>query len=280
MDLLNNFNFFFNEYEGYLPLIFIFIFGAVIGSFLNVVIFRIPISINIEFINDLKRNNIKTNEEIEKYYKENQNRSLFSSSRCPRCNNKIKPWFNIPVLGYVLTRGKCSNCKEKISLEYPIIELINAIVYTTIFNYTEVLGVNEILLMTSFSLLMGLFIIDLKTHLLPDLLVYPFLVVGLYINFENGLNRIPDVAIIGALLYSLIFFYKEIRNIDFLIGFGDIKMFIACAAWIGTLSTVYTILIACIIGLLISLLLRKNAIAFGPSIILAFLIVYSYTTFI
>lgn len=276
MDIVNNFYLFFNEYEGFLPLIFILIFGSIIGSFLNVVIYRIPIGINIDFINDLKRNSINTNKEIDKYYEKNKNLSLLNSSRCPKCNAKIKPWFNIPIIGFLLLRGKCYNCKASISYEYPIIEFLNTLAYGLIYLYSENMGINELILMGSFSLLLAMFVIDLKEQMLPDVLVYPFMFLGAYIQTENGANPIIDIAVVTLVLYPLVYFYSKIRNLDFLIGFGDLKLFIACSAWVGYFYTSYLVLLSCILGLIISLITRKSAIAFGPSIIISFIAIFLY----
>lgn len=272
--MIDSFVFFFNEYEGFLPLIFMFIFGSIIGSFLNVIIYRIPLSLNIDFIEDIKRNNINTTKEIDVFYEKNKNLSLLTPSKCPCCNNKIKPWFNIPLFGFFLTKGKCSICKNKISYQYPLIELINAIGYLSILMLSNSMGLNELLLMASFSILLAISVIDLKEHIIPDVLVFPLLFIGLFLSKNE--NIIIDVCLISLFLYSFVYIYKNIRKIDFIIGFGDVKLFIACSAWIGALSSMYLILLSCFVGVFIAIINKKTAIPFGPSIIFSLLIISLY----
>lgn len=279
---LNTFSIFFNEYGGLLPFIFMFIFGSIIGSFLNVVIYRIPLSLNIEFIKDLKNNNIKTNEEIESFYKKNKMISIFSHSKCPSCKTKIKPWFNIPIIGFFLSKCICFSCKQRISLQYPLIETINAIAYTAIYILSEKLYLEEILLMISFSMLLGMIMIDIKEQILPDILIYPFLFIGMFLSLENGedyKNIFLNLLVVSLSLYSFVYYYQKLRKLDFLIGFGDIKLFIACTAWIGLQGILHVILMSSIIGILLGLLMRKKEIPFGPSIIISFILLYIFNIY-
>jgi leader peptidase (prepilin peptidase)/N-methyltransferase len=272
--IIDSFIFFFNQYEGFLPIAFMFIFGSIIGSFLNVLIYRIPLSLNIDFINDIKRNKIETTKEMDVFYDKNKNLSLLTPSKCPCCNQKIKPWFNIPLLGFFLTRGKCSICKNKISYQYPLIEFINAVGYLAILIISNNMGLNELLLMISFSILLAISIIDIKEHIIPDVLVFPFLFIGLFLS-ENE-NIIIDVSLMSLFLYSFVYIYKYIRKIDFIMGFGDVKLFIACSAWIGLSTSLYLIVLSCFIGILVALVNKKTAIPFGPSIVFSLLIIFLY----
>lgn len=124
--------FFFNEsnffYEKYF---FIFLFGIIIGSFSNVLIYRLPI----------------------------KNKSLLLSSSCPNCNKKIKPCFNIPLIGYFLTLGKCYNCKTLISVRYPLIELLFGLLFLIIFYFTKISILFLILITFSIFLITFFFII-------------------------------------------------------------------------------------------------------------------------
>jgi leader peptidase (prepilin peptidase)/N-methyltransferase len=272
--MIDSFVFFFNQYEGFLPIIFIFIFGSIIGSFLNVIIYRIPLSLNIEFINDIKRNKIETTKEMDSFYEKNKNLSLLTPSKCPCCNNNIKPWFNIPLFGFFLTKGKCSTCKNKISYQYPLIEFINGLGYIAILIISNNMGLNELLIMISFSILLAISVIDIKEHIIPDVLVFPFLFIGLFLSKNEDI--IIDVFLISLFLYSFIYIYKYIRKIDFIMGFGDLKLFIACSAWLGLLTSIHLILLSCFIGIFFAIINKKTAIPFGPSIVFSLLIISLY----
>lgn len=279
METLSNLNYFFNIDKSITSYAFVFIYGLVIGSFLNVLIYRIPVVIYLDFLQSLLDNNIPLNEKFQEYYDKNKKVNISTSSKCPKCNSKIKAIYNIPVIGYLMLLGKCFNCRTNISMQYPIIELFNAIGYLFIYIYYGEINLANMILMTTFSIMITMSVIDYKEKLLPDVLVYPFMFLGLVYNvyiFKNT-DYIIELIYMAVILYSFIYIYEKIRNIGFLIGNGDLKLLIGCTAWIGMLSTFHVLFIACIISLIILILRKEKALAFGPSILISFLSIFIYT---
>jgi len=150
-----------------MELVVAFIFGIVFGSFLNVVILRIPKDESI----------------------------VFGGSHCTSCGNKLKAWHNIPLLSWLFLRGKCSYCKAKISIQYPLIELVSGLIFVAL-AYKFSLSLPIFFIAMSFLMLLALSVIDLKYKMIPDslnLLAIFFAIIGawningLFINFQNAL---------------------------------------------------------------------------------------------
>ena len=203
--------------------------GLIIGSFLNVVAYRLPIILKAQW----RRDCLSFLGEVSEKSKE---MSLSSpSSHCPKCKIRIKPWENIPILSYIALRGNCSNCSEKINLRYPIIELLTALCTLYLgFLY----GVSwELLAALVFTWsLITLSLIDLDHQLLPDDITLPLLWLGLVINI-NSLFVPIESAIIGAilgygLLWTTYWIFKFVTGKEGM-GFGDFKLLSALGGWLG-----------------------------------------------
>ena len=233
--------------------IYIFIIGAIIGSFLNVCIYRIP-----------KKESV-----------------VFPPSHCPNCGYKIKWYDNIPIISYfILLRGKCRQCKTKISLQYPLVELLTGILFLGVF-----IRYGNSILTIKYMILTGLLIvlsgIDIEKHILPDKLTFSMLIIGFVLSFFSEINIL--YSFIGAATFSFPFmliygFGEDILKKE-IMGFGDVKLTAAIGAfwgYRGFYSLYVFFMLAFTIGAIVSLILiglkiktRKDIIAFGPFIAIA-----------
>ncbi len=231
-------------------MLYSFIIGLIIGSFINVVIYRLPKSIMGEPIS-----------------LSNPNRSF-----CPECKHSLSIIELIPLLSYLLQRGKCKHCKQPISIQYPIIELICGFLTASAFMK---FGLNlELMFILCFIFsLVALFWIDAKHQLLPDAITLPLIAIGLVFNYLFGFVEFSD-AVIGAAigyltLWSIFWIYKLIRKVDGL-GYGDFKLVALLGAWFGWQSLPILLLGASTLGIVYFLLLirdRSQVFAFGPFLI-------------
>ncbi|GAB4222616.1 MAG: A24 family peptidase [Francisella sp.] len=257
-------------YDIYIIFVFIFLFGATIGSFLNVVIYRVP--------NKMFAEEKSYAQEILGIQKPDSipNFSLLAPSKCPKCHNKLKYRHNIPILGWFLLKGKCFFCKEKISFEYPFIEFITAILFVAIF-YKFGLNIQSFALLILVSFFIPLFFIDVKYQILPDNLTLPLLWIGIIINYYNVFTSLEQSvwgAILGYIsLWTFFWIYKILMKKEGF-GYGDFKLLAAIGSWFGYKMLWYTIFISCIFGIIIAIVVnvfhkRTNIIPFGPAIIFA-----------
>lgn len=232
---------------------FSFLFGAVVGSFLNVCIYRVPTGRSI----------------------------VYPNSHCPLCGASIKPYDNIPILSFLLLRGKCRACHQPISIRYPIVELLNALLFLLIF-YTFGFGIHAFIYAAFASALVVISFIDLDHQIIPDIISYPGIAIGLLLPIafhyaKMGYLWYPTVldALIGAAIgfFPLYFFaliYFAITKKEGL-GLGDAKLLAWIGAFLGWKSVLLTILLGSVLGSIISLILifkykksRKTLIPFGP----------------
>lgn len=239
------------EFVGY---IFIFVFGAAVGSFLNVVIYRVP----------------------------NEKSIVFPGSACPNCKKTIKPYDNIPILSWLLLRGKCRNCQNSISARYPAVELLTAILFVLVawqIGFTAFLPVSLIFVAS----VVALIFIDAENMILPNVITYPLLAFALLIrlvfplffgaNFFSDfkiypLNQMSDypiwsVSLAGAVLGGLIGggslwlvgeIWKRLRGVDAM-GLGDVKMMFAVGALLGWRLTLLSIFLGAFSGAIIGIFL-------------------------
>jgi leader peptidase (prepilin peptidase)/N-methyltransferase len=256
---------------------FIFILSLIIGSFLNVVIYRFPKMLEQgwyqecrEFLADELKHSPSKDEAPLTLSK--------PDSTCPHCKHSIRFYENIPVISWLFLKGKCSQCKNKISVRYPLVEISTAVLSLVIAQH---FGVS---LMTFYTLiltwgLIALTMIDFDHMLLPDQIVLPLLWLGLVVNLSNGVVPIED-AVIGAIagytsLFTIFWLFKLATGKEGM-GFGDFKLFALFGAWIGWQLLPLLILMASVVGAIIgiSLMLFKNhqkgqAIPFGPYLAIA-----------
>jgi leader peptidase (prepilin peptidase) / N-methyltransferase len=256
------------------------VLGLLVGSFLNVVIYRLPKMMERDWraqcIEFLGEENIK--DDAKKLDPPSKFNLVTPNSTCPSCGHKIKPWENIPVLSYVFLRGKCSACKTHISLRYPIIELITGILsFIAIYTF----GANAIgLTCLVFTwCLIALTMIDVDTQLLPDSITLPLLWLGLIAN-SFGLFTTLDSAVWGAVggylsLFSVYWLFKILTGKEGM-GFGDFKLLGALGAWLGWQMLLQIIMLSALAGAVIGvgmILIRgrdKNIpIPFGPYLAIA-----------
>ncbi len=244
--------------------------GLVVGSFLNVVISRLPIMIE----RDWRREAIDYLGIATEPAPEPQPFNLLKPrSGCPRCTSPIRPWQNIPIVSYLILGGQCASCKMPISMRYPAVEGLTAILSALVawrFGCTLQAGMALILTWTLISLSW----IDFDRQLLPDSITLPVLWLGLALSIGNVFTD-SDSAIIGAIsgylsLWIVNRFFKVLTGKEG-IGFGDFKLLAMLGAWMGWQSMAAIILCSSLAGALIGTLMivigkhdRTLPIPFGP----------------
>lgn len=251
-----------------------FIIGAFIGSFLNVVIHRIPIMLERQWKSECQE--LLTPEiDIPALSKYNL---CVPRSHCPACNHQIKAIENIPVISYLFLKGECNSCGTKISAQYPFVELLTAI-FTVIIVWKFGFSLQALggVIFTWF--LIALSGIDIKTQLLPDNLTFPFLWLGIIFNLfatYTDLNSSVLGAIFGYLaLWSVFHLFKLITGKEGM-GYGDFKLLAALGAWLGWQVLPLIILLSSAVGAVIGIFMivsklqeRSQPIPFGPYLAVA-----------
>ncbi len=246
--------------------------GLIVGSFLNVVIHRLPIMLEREWQSHCAELNGSQTPATEPY------NLVMPRSRCPQCGHLISAFDNIPVLSYLLLRGRCRACKARISLRYPLIEIISGLLSGWVawhFGFGwPALGA----LLLTWSLL-ALAAIDVDKQLLPDKITLPILWLGLLFNLGHTFTDIRS-ALMGAVAgyLSLWCVYHAFRLLTRKegMGYGDFKLFALLGAWLGWQNLPLIILLASATGALvgIGLILTRHAqrgipIPFGPYLAMA-----------
>lgn len=204
-----------------MPITF-FIIGVCIGSFVNVVIYRYPLIM------------------LQKYNSSFNKISLsYPASHCTVCKNKILKRDNIPVLSWLLRKGRCRYCDTKISINYLITEAFFGFVFlfSVLYLYPSVGILSVIAVLILFSYLYSIFFIDLKFFLIPDVMCYSLLFLGFIFSYFNLIPISIILSLSGSVFAYIIVYvsaliFKMIRNIDG-IGFGDYKLFAVGGAWVG-----------------------------------------------
>ena len=234
-------------------LFFVFSLGAIVGSFLNVCIVRLP-----------KRESL-----------------IRPSSHCPHCNEPIRFYDNIPIISYILLAGKCRHCKKRISLRYPVVEGLTGLMAVALFmRYGPT--VQFLLLLLFSAALMIITFIDLDHQIIPDAVSIPGIPCGiaasLLIPTISWLDSLLGILVGGGLLLLVAVGYKWVTGREGM-GGGDIKLLAMMGAWLGWKAIPFILLASSLIGLLIGggsgLLLKKGLrakIPFGPFLAVASLI--------
>ena len=231
----------------------ILILGLIIGSFSNVCIYRIP-----------------KNESI-----------VFPASHCPNCHTPIKAIDNVPILSFLLLKGKCRKCGEKISIRYPVVEFLTGAIYLLIFLIYGRSYQTLIYALLSSALIIISFI-DLDVQIIPDEISLPGIVIGLALSFIvpyiSYLNSLLGIIIGGGIIFlialaGLAIFKKEAM------GGGDVKLSAMIGAFIGWKYIMISLFIGFFIGAIAGILLillkirnRDDLVPFGPFIVLGSLI--------
>jgi leader peptidase (prepilin peptidase) / N-methyltransferase len=249
-----------------------FVLGALIGSFLNVVIYRTPLMMQRAWDDEVLLNQHADDESFELPKRERFN-LILPRSRCGACGHQITALENIPILSWLILRGKCSACGVAISIRYPIVEAATGILFAAAawkFGATT----QTLYALFFLAIIIVLTGIDLDTQLLPDHLTLPLLWVGLIANLNGTFARLPD-AVIGAvagylILWSVFWLFKLLTGREGM-GYGDFKLLAALGAWFGWQVLPTTLLVASLFGAVVGITMilfagkdRRTAIAFGP----------------
>lgn len=270
-----------------LYIIIIAALGLIVGSFLNVVILRLPVMMERQWRRDCEAllaqdaagkdgsDAIDGNVEAEQAAEQEQESfSLaFPASHCPRCQAPIRAWQNIPVISYLMLRGRCASCEVPIGLRYPLVELICGIATVVAVLHAQTWPAVLAMMLLTWSLI-ALSGIDYDTQLLPDDITLPLLWAGLLYNLIYGVVALPD-AVLGAvfgylLLWSVYWLFKLVTGKEGM-GYGDFKLLAALGAWMGWQSLPLIILMSSLVGVVVGLSLivfkgrdRAKPIPFGP----------------
>ena len=257
----------FNQISWLLPLCLL-VLGLLVGSFLNVVIYRLPVMMESRWRRDCCEL-LELDQE-----KEPAKLSLATpDSHCPRCGTPIKPWQNIPVISYLFLRGKCAACGVGISLRYPAVELVTGLLTLALALSFELSPALFGAVLFTFALI-ALTMIDVDHKLLPDDITLPLLWLGLLFNLDNTYVALTD-AVLGAMLgylilWSVYWLFKLVTGKEGM-GYGDFKLLAALGAWLGWQALPMIILLSSLVGAVcgIALMLAKGRgreipIPFGP----------------
>ena len=255
---------------------FAFAFALLIGSFLNVVIYRLPLMMQREWHEQCA--------ELQEAEKPTLPDGVFNlvipRSACPSCGTKITAWQNVPVLSYILLRGQCANCKQKISSRYPLVELFTALLAAGCawrfgFGWEALMAIGLTCTLVAISM------IDYDYQLIPDSIVLPLVWVGLAMSLFHPMSGAeilfiaPSNSIIGAMvgylsLWSVYQLFKLITGKEGM-GYGDFKLLAALGAWLGLQAVPMIILMSAVVGAIVGIGLivirgrdRQLPIPFGP----------------
>ena len=231
--------------------IFSFLFGAVVGSFLNVVILRLP---------------------------SDDQSIVFPGSHCPKCGTDLHWYENIPVLSYIALGGKCRSCKTRISAQYPVVELCMAVLSMALYNR---FGISFELFLYFFFLaaLLVIIFIDIHHQIIPDVISLPGIIIGFAGSFFNPLVSWQQsglgILIGGGILYAIAFGYYLLTKRDGM-GGGDIKLLAMIGAFLGWQSLLYVVFASSLTGSIIGIAAMfiqgkggRTRIPFGPFLALS-----------
>jgi leader peptidase (prepilin peptidase)/N-methyltransferase len=219
-----------------------FALGAIVGSFLNVVIHRYPRGESV----------------------------VMPPSHCPHCNALIRPYDNIPILSWLILLGRCRACREPITARYPLVELANALFYLAIFQRTG-LSITFLPLAAIVSMTIALIYIDLDIQILPDVIDIPGIVIGLAMGAMHVGALVPDLTLSATLLESVVgaavgagillaigMTYKLVRKIEGM-GLGDVKMMAMLGAVMGWEPVMFILILASTTGAIIGILIALRS---------------------
>jgi len=229
--------------------ILIFILGLIVGSFSNVCIYRIP-----------------RNESM-----------IYPASHCPKCRSSIKPIDNIPLLSYILLKGKCRNCGSKIPIQYPVVEFLTGLTYLIIYLIYG-LNIQSLIYIILSSTLIIIAFIDLNRQIVPDMISLPGIAIGLILSFFvpyiSFINSVLGVVVGGGIIFIIglagsVIFKKEAM------GGGDVKLAAMIGAFLGWRYTIISLFLGFFLGALVGIFLilskiksKEDMVPFGPFIAL------------
>ncbi len=232
-----------------IEIILIFILGLIVGSFSNVCIYRIP-----------------RNESI-----------IYPASHCPKCRSNISPKDNIPLLSYILLKGRCRNCKSKIAIQYPIVEFLTGLIYLIIYLIYG-LSIQSLIYIILSSALVIIAFIDLNEQIVPDVISLPGIIIGFILSFFvpyiSFINSALGVFVGGGIILVIglagsVIFKKEAM------GGGDVKLAAMIGAFLGWRYIIISLFLGFFLGALAGIILilskiksREDVVPFGPFIVL------------
>lgn len=255
------------------------VFGLLIGSFLNVVVYRLPKMMQRESDNYVAHESGLSLPHTDRF-----DLSL-PRSACPHCGHRISALENIPVFSYLALRGKCASCKAPISARYPAVELLTAAL-SALLIWRFGAGLAGLATLLFAYLLIAMTFIDADTQLLPDDLTLPLLWAGLLVNLNGTFATLPD-AVLGAaagylILWTIYWLFKLATGKEGM-GYGDFKLLAALGAWLGWGMLPMIILLSSVVGAAVGIFLivftkrgRDNPIPFGPYLAAAGMIALLY----
>lgn len=235
----------------------IFLFGAIVGSFLNVCIYRLPRDKSI----------------------------IMPNSFCPSCEKPIKYYDNIPILSYILLKGRCRNCNTKISIRYPIVEFITALLFLLLFKKTG-LTIELPVMMLFVAILIVISLIDLEFQIIPDILSIGGVAIGFVLSFIRPFfgffDALYGIILGGGVLFAIAYLYQLCTKREGM-GGGDIKLLGMIGAFIGIKGVLFSLISGSLIGTIVGIPLMlikgqdtKYAIPFGPFLSLGAIIYIFY----
>ncbi len=242
--------------------------GLLVGSFLNVVVFRLPKRLEYGWRGECRELlGLEAAEEAQ------PPGIVRPGSRCPHCGHAIRPWENIPLLSYLFLRGKCSSCGQTIGLRYPLTELASGLLAMAVIAHFGPTAAGLAGLLLTWTLL-ALALIDFDTKLLPDLITLPLLWLGLLVSL-GGTFTDPVSSIIGAaagyLSLWLVYHLFRLATGKHGMGYGDFKLLAALGAWLGWQLLPQVIVLSALVGAVLGVLAilvmgrdRELPIPFGP----------------
>ncbi len=212
----------------YFILLFSIALGAIVGSFLNVVILRLP----------------QENSSI-----------VFPASHCPKCETPLNWYENIPIISYIFLLGKCSHCKTKISVQYPIVELLMALLSGAVF-YKFGLSITAVGYFLFCAALLAIIWIDIHHQIIPDVISLPGVIAGFLFSFFNPQlswqSSLLGLLIGGGILYAIAMLYFILRKQEGM-GGGDIKLLAMIGAFLGWQSLLFVIFFSSLTGTIVGL---------------------------
>ena len=249
------------------------VLGLLVGSFLNVVAYRLPKMLMRDWRAQAREVLEMPTKDVEETFS-----LVLPNSSCPNCGHEIKPWENIPLLSWLFLRGKCSGCKQAISVRYPLVELACGVLSGVIAWQFGVSWETLAMLVLTWGLL-AMSLIDADQQILPDALVLPLLWLGLILNSFGLFTSLPDAlwgAVIGYMsLWSIFWLFKLVTGKEGM-GYGDFKLLALLGAWGGWQVLPLTILLSSVVGAVLGVIILRlqrnsysNPIPFGPYLAVA-----------
>ena len=244
-----------------MDILFVIILGALWGSFANVCIYRLPNDENV----------------------------VSGRSFCPKCKQKIVWYDNIPVISFVILKAKCRNCDYKISYQYLVVEILSLLSFTLIY-FLFGISTTTLLFWILYLCFVIIFFIDLKHFIIPNVITFPLMALGFFKSFDpnlsylfpNYLNSLIGGAFGYGIIFSIIYFYKQVRKKEGM-GLGDAKLFAVIGFWFGWISIPFIVFLSSVVALLSvvpSLIMKSkqmsSEIPFGPYIIIATLLFITF----